>query len=222
MASYKYQSFMLTYRPKGGVTDPEITQICKLLQKNSVYRFIITEKLDEDKHVHAAVFYEKEQEMTHSAFNQKFKRKLYDNMSKGSNWKYAFVGKPMYNSSIIEDYLTKGDDTVVIEKNLPEKKTMSQYFKNTKKFDKKTAKAGDPYYHRLSEGYDDWAKTDTIMNTLNVEKYLCYRMYVARNLRLITEPRKMKATIRSLLSYLKKSETFDWHSNVERDDPVGF
>lgn len=222
MSAYKYQSFMITYRPKGGVTDSEISVICKLLRKKSEYRYIITEKVDEERHVHAAVFYTEDDASTHSSFNQKFKRKLYDNMSKGSIWNKAFVGKPMYNDSIITNYLDKDDDTVVIEKNLPEMKTINQYFKNTEKFDKKIAKAGDPYYHRLSQGYEDWQEVGTIMNTLSVEKYLCHRMYKARDLRLITEPRKMKATIRSLLSYLKKSDTYDWHSNVERDDPSGF
>lgn len=212
--SEKYLSFAVTYRSYGGVTDTEIHEFMKVVRNVSLYYYVITEKSDEKRHIHAALYLKTE--ALPSTFNQKFKRVLSRHCNDQTDLKVAYVGKPMYNSDFLDKYLAKGDDTVVIQKCLPEAATLESYYKNIKR---KRKAVTDHFYDKLEMLWYEHRSTISNPTLHELSEFLGDMMYDARKIRVISDPRRCKSIIYSLRNYLTRHHDVPFHSNTTLIDP---
>ena len=52
----KYSTYALTVRPKNGISDSQVTMVVDFIKKYCTYWKIVTEKLEHERHVHAAMY----------------------------------------------------------------------------------------------------------------------------------------------------------------------
>lgn len=121
----KFTTFSITIRPRSGITDEQIRKFVKWVKKNSEFYFVITEKLEDERHVHSALFLKsaKSRSNVSQCILQLFKD--FDPAEKSVLQKGV---KILYSNSFIVEYMDKGDDSVVIERNLPEMDVLDNFY----------------------------------------------------------------------------------------------
>lgn len=173
----KYDAFAMTFRPRGGIKDEDVELISNNVMQRFPYYYVITEKENEERHVHAGVFGNSQ---TLSHFNQIWSRLLKRKWSEeGSLWRYAYKSSLIYDDKWTE-YMQKGDKTVIIEKNIPDKP--EKYYASAKEkkerkknvFISKMAKEiYDDKYERKNKGNNVWCGA---VNLKDVSHYLQKQM----------------------------------------------
>ena len=180
----KISTFALTFRPRNGVSDIQILQLEQFILKRSQWWHLITEKLNDERHVHAG--FVTKAPMTRSNLCQCLTQ-LFPELSDDER-RLLFKGvKVMYNKDFIENYLNKDDDTVVISTNLPEAGSLESYFPPKPKAPANRRLA----YHALMEQYEVlWRQHRALhveLNTMNVRDFLHDMQYNERLIGLLPE-----------------------------------
>lgn len=225
----KYQSYSITLRPYGGVTQDDIDMLMKLILKYTKYAYAITEKEDEERHIHAALYLKEEK--TLSAFNQLMKRQFYDSVvERQSIWGVCYKAKPMYNDAWVAEYCMgqtkdgkpKADKMEVLYNHLPANEKRLEYYKDIvpRKINRNT---GDPYFAKLERLYYEHVEHNELApcrepTLQEMETFICEMMFKHRKIKVITDSRKMRRTCHCLQKYIMKGIGYCWKTgNVEAD-----
>lgn len=201
----KYISYSITLRPKGGILDSDIDLLKKFTVKYCKFYMIITEKKDDERHVHAALYLKKEQQQGH--FNRTIKNvfcRMFE--ERESIWGVAYKGKPMYNDDFVSKYMQKDDDTVVVESHLPDIVERCSYYRDTPAKEKVEYYA-DPYYQKLKKLYVETVPEGKIgpdMRPSNedMHKFLYDLMYKHYKIKVISDHRKFRRVCKCLRHYV--------------------
>ena len=216
----------MTLRPRDGILDRDLSPIDEYLKKCDYY-LVITEKEEEQKHIHACFFLKEEREL--KVFNRYWKRKYQYMLDEQRGiWKYLYVGKPVYNDDWISKYLKKNDQTKVIYSKIPSKDDRLPYYRDIEIQDQKTRSA-DPYFNKLErlwEENDQFGSREengfTIRecNLYVIERFLCYLMFDARVIKPVQNAARMRRLCKTLVMYIKKSHTYTWERKDGSDGDV--
>ena len=121
----KFSTFAITFRPRDGVTEEHISLFTNFVKKTSDYYYIITEKEDDERHIHSAVV--TKTPLARSNVCQRLKQ-LFKGLDP-EEYAVLFKGvKILYSDDFITKYMDKDDDTVVIERNLPESASLEAFY----------------------------------------------------------------------------------------------
>lgn len=220
----KYKSFSVTLRPSGGVTQDDIDMFMTFTERYAKYYYVITEKSSDERHIHAALYMNKER--TTSAFNQQLKRIFqYSFQERGSIWKHAMSSHNMYNDDFYLKYLKEAneedgdkadDDSVVIGNHVPPEEERWEYYQDTEPR-KATRTSGDPYFLKLEKLYYEYnpARDMTLPESQptlqQLESFMCRMMYKERRLKVVTDSRKLRRLIKCLQQFIQKCcGTYCW------------
>jgi len=108
------QCISITFRPKFGVTDEQISLILAyLIPRCKFYKFI-TEKKGEARHLHGICFLKSAKTCT-KYFNRDLKKHvlkgIVDELNDGTMFPVCYKGCTVYNDDYLTNYLDKDDDT---------------------------------------------------------------------------------------------------------------
>ena len=56
----KFKTFCFTHRPRSGVTDEDVQKLVAYIRKKAEYWYVITEKDDDERHIHSCFIMKKE------------------------------------------------------------------------------------------------------------------------------------------------------------------
>lgn len=118
------KTYAVTFRPKDGVSDSQIALFSTYVKRKCDYYYIVTEKELDERHIHAGLIYKKAVSRSNVTIEL---NRLFKNLSVEEKKVFTNGIKVMYNRDFIDKYMNKGDGTVIIEKNLPEK-GLESYF----------------------------------------------------------------------------------------------
>lgn len=199
----KVKSFAITFRPYGGVTDDHISTLETWCKKKSLYYAIVTEKLDSERHIHAAVILQ--QSMQLGNFGLTIQR-LFPDLSEDERKVMRKGVKVMYNIDWMEKYMNKDDDTIEVSSRLPEEGPgyLDSYFP-TPLESKKQTKATDAYYANLEKLYYEHVPRHLEISPPVCRNFLYDMMYNKRIIRVIRDDRSIMQISRHLCRYINKS-----------------
>jgi len=200
-----HRSYCITFRPHGGVTDKQISTLSRWIKKSSEYYFVITEKEDEARHIHASIFLNKK--TTRSNLTITLSR-LFKELTHEEKAVFNRGIKAQYNSDFITEYMNKGDDTVVIERNLPEIATLDKYFAEVPDKRKKGPKTTDPFYANLEKLWFEHKRPIEECNPSNLRNFLMDMMNNKRLIRVIADNRKIFSISCALSRYINRETSF--------------
>lgn len=203
------RSYAFTHRPRK-LEDTDITKFTKWVKRNCEYYYIITEKVDHGRHIHAALFLKKPK--TRSNFCTDMLR-LYKDIDSEEKAVLRKGCRYQYNKQWMDVYLAKGDDTVVIERNLPEVSHLESYFKEVPDLRKKGPQATDPFYANLEKLWYEHKRPIEETNPENLRHFLMKMMNDDRKIRVIADNRKIFMISCALSRYINKETSY----NVEPD-----
>jgi len=204
------RSYALTFRPRDGISDVQVSTMVKWIKKNCDYYYVITEKTDHERHLHAGLFLKKKKTSSNFATDMLRLFKELDVEEKATLRKGI---KFMYNNDFITNYLNKGDDTVVVERNLPEEKHLSSYFSEIPAPKKRGPTATDPYYANLEKLWYEYKRPIEECNPNNIRHFLMNMMNNERKIRVIADNKKIFSISCALSRYINKETSW----NVEPD-----
>lgn len=204
------RSFAVTFRPLGGVTDAQIQKMLVWVKRKCTYYHMITEKLDHERHIHAALFLKVPSRRSSLLTTL---CRLYPDLTFDEKKVFQTGIKSMYNPDWIKSYLAKGDDTVVVERNLPEAHHLEVYFDEVPVPDKKGPRAVDPFYNNLEKLWLLHKRPDADSCPENIRHFLMDMMNNRRLIRVISDNRKVFQISCALSRYINK--TAEW--SVEPD-----
>jgi len=203
-------SYAITFRPRSGVTDPQCSTILNWARKSCTYYYVITEKEDDARHVHAALFLKKATSISNLATTL---TRLFPSLSSEELAVFRKGIKSMYNKDFLETYMQKGDSTVVLATCLPEMATLDSYFADVPNPKKRGPSHADPYYANLEKLWFEHKRPIDECNPENLRHFLMAMMNKKRLIRVISDNRKIFQLSCSLSRYINKEESF----NVEPD-----
>lgn len=125
MNSDKFTTFAITIRPRSGVTENDIIKYSVFVKKHCKYYYIITEKQEDERHIHSALFFNIPK--TRSNICTYLCRLFKDLDSQEKSILQKGV-KILYSNSFLVEYMNKGDGNIVIERNLPELDILDNYY----------------------------------------------------------------------------------------------
>lgn len=209
-----YQSYAVTIRPREGVTDEHIDKFCDWVIKVCDYYYVITEKTDKERHIHAGLFLRSC--TTRSNLNNRIlaiKGFDFDLTEK----KILRQGtRIMYNSDFIMQYCQKEGDmydrSVQIIDNvshMPET-VMEAYF--PEKEDKRMSKEfnGSTWYVKMEQHWKDYEAEGKHcvkwIDEEHVRSFLHQLMYIDRKIEVIDDPRRLAGKVKSLVKFLEQEE----------------
>jgi len=210
MSDIKIRSFAITIRPRDGVDNEQIIKFVTWVKKTCEYHYIITEKADHERHIHAGIFLKKPS--THSNVSIQLVR-LFKELDTHERTTLRGGVKKMYNIDFIKTYMEKDDHTVVIDKNLPEEATLDAYFDEVPAPKKKGPQTADPYYASLEKLWFTYKRPIEETNPPNIRNFLMNMMNCERKIRVIADNRKIFQLSVSLSRYINK-ET-EWRVTPE-------
>ena len=200
----KYTTYAITIRFRNGITDDEIKKASAFIKKKSEFYYIITEKLEDDRHLHAAVILKKE--CSHPNFATDIVRLFKEHDAEERRVLRKGV-KVMYSYDFICNYLNKDDDTVIIEKNMPEKNHIEHHFPPPKV---SRSESHSLNHHKemkeLEVLWYEYMATHVEINTSNVRDFLFNMMYNERRIGLLDD-KKMFQTARHLTRWINKVDS---------------
>lgn len=205
-----HRSYALTFRPQGGVTDTQISILLTWIRKAAEYFSIITEKEGDARHVHAAIFLRKASTRSNLTITL---TRLFKSLTIEEKAVFQKGIKSMYNSDFITNYMEKGDDTIVIETNLPEIATLDSYFSEVPDQRKRGSTSTDPFYANLESLWYLHKRPIEECNPSNIRNFLMDMMNNKRTIRVIADNRKIFSISCALARYINKESSF----NVEPD-----
>lgn len=208
MPETKKQTFAITHRPKGGVSDEDVKTMVKYCERVAKYYKVITEKEGCERHIHAAIFTKEpilKKNVVRSVLN------LYPDLLPEEKMVLR-QGVKVSGSSQWLDYLEKGDSTVVIQSNLPEVAHLEAYYPPPAEISNKVRK-NLTYYGRLEKLWYEHVDPGKVQNPENCRHFLFNMMYNKRLIDVIRDDRTIIQTSRHLARYLNKVQ----ESCIERD-----
>jgi len=202
--SLPVSTFAITLRPLDGVTDTQIDVLTTFVKQRCKYYYIITEKENESRHVHAGVFLDKA--VTPCNFRTLLLRK-FRTLSDPEQRVFRKGIVVMFNSDWINKYLHKGDDTVVIAQSLPEAGHLESYYPPPLEATAGRARNSmNPYYAHLRTLWYQHSDPNRDINTENCRHFLFKMMYAMDLIKIIRDDKTIVQTARHLTRYLKKLE----------------
>lgn len=196
-----FQSFAVTLRPHHGISDGQVDKFVKWCRKKCKYFYVITEKDDENRHLHAGLFLLTA--MSQSNLCTTLLR-LYKDLEDVEKRVFRNGIKVMYNMDWLDKYLKKGDSTIVVEDNLPESGHLESYFPEPK--EKKKKEGANPYYEKLEKLWYEHKEPQYEINTINARHFLFKMMYAKDIIKVIGDDKKIIQTARHLVRRLKRLE----------------
>lgn len=121
----KFTTFSVTVRPRSGISDSQVKVFCDFVKKHCKYYYVITEKEDDERHIHSALFFKVSKTRSNLC---NYLTRLYKDFDTEEKSVLLKGVKILYSNDFITGYMDKGDDTVVIERNLPEVSMLEQYY----------------------------------------------------------------------------------------------
>ena len=206
-----YKTYAITVRPRTGITDVQVQRLSDWVKKQCEYYHVVTEKNDDERHLHAGLFLKKEKERKNVISMLLNQMKELDGEERTVLRKGV---KVMYNMDFIDNYLDKDDDTKVIVSNLPD-----QYLGFPEKAEDLNRKA-DPYYAKLEKLWYEHQNTGVEVCGQTCRDFLFDMMYNKRLIRIIADDKRIMQVARHLMRYLKKStvcnlEVPPWELHLE-------
>lgn len=212
MPEVKQQTFAITHRPKDGVSDEDVTTMVTFVKRVSKYYKVITEKEDSARHIHVALFTHQpllKKNLVRSVLN------LYPDLLPEEKMVLRQGVKVSGNSQWL-DYLEKGDSTVVVESNLPEKKHLEGYYPTPEELPKSVRK-NLSYYGRLEKLWFEHVDPGKVKNPVNCRHFLFKMMYSERLIDVIKDDKSIIQVSRHLARYLNKVDESCIERDVEND-----
>jgi len=214
MPEIKETVYAITHRPKDGVSDKDCTVLIDYLQKKSKYYKVITEKEGHERHIHA-VAYLKEPTLPKSIV------RALTNLYPALRVEEKIVfrqGIKVSKSLQWLDYLTKGDSTVVLADNLPEKAHLESFYPVRKTTPRETKKL--TYYLRLEKLWYEHARPMLVANPENCRHFLFNMMYSERLIDVIRDDKSIIQISRHLARYINKVKESVIEHQVQNDSFV--
>jgi len=218
-----------TLRPTTGISDEDLKSVKAFLTKNCDYYHVITEKLDEERHVHTAIILKDED--TIKNFNRKAKR-WFQYIVDQQRGLYLNGGKGLFNSGVWynEDwygkYCAKGDNTVVHFDRMCDEAERSGYYKDIPEEERRSTSTADPYLAKLERLWIEDGESlcrsvatgeVNIRNScVRISRWISKKCFKDRVLRVIYDERRMRRTVKMLCCYLAKGE-IDYMYGMTRD-----
>lgn len=206
----KYTSYAITFRPRNGVTDAHITKFMKYVRRTCQYYYVVTEKCDDARHLHAGIFLSIPKSKSNIATDLKRIDPTLDDDEKRN------IGRGIriqYNFDFIQNYLDKDDDTVLVAKNLPEVARLDTFWPPPEEQRlAQSKKAVDKYYANLEALWYIHTPVALEVNKDNCCDFLFNLMYNLRLIRVIKDDKTIKQTAINLMRYLQKTtrHTLEW------------
>lgn len=181
----KFKTFAVTIRPRCGVTDKHIETFTKYFCKGRTeYSYVVTEKCDGERHLHAALLLKKVSSLSNFCTTV---IRLYKDLDPEERSNLRKSIKVWYSNDFI-DYIKKGDNTVVIHSNLPEKQSLESYYPPKPILKGKKTYL---YMHDVMGKYETLWRTYVAphveVNTSNVRDFLFRMQYEEREIGLLTD-----------------------------------
>lgn len=198
-----YKSYAVTVRPRDGATLLHDNLLTEFARKYCDYYHIVSEKLETDRHLHAALFLKRG--VSRSNFLLMVKRvfKMLDDDEKRVLNQGVRI---MYNADFMDEYLDKDDDTEVIASNRPETHSLDAYWPPSAEQEKaKASQAVDKYYAKLEMYWNQHRGPGVEQTYENVCAFVSDMMNDKRVIRVISDDRKLKATARALQRYMTRA-----------------
>lgn len=186
----KFVTFAFTVRPRDGVTDDHIQSFVKYIKSKCTYYYIITEKKDDERHIHAATVFKKP--VTRSNVCTCIVR-IFSDLSPEERKVLQQGVRVMYNSDFMNKYMEKDDDTVVIERNLPESGCIESFFPPPLK-KKTTTLSNHAMIKNLERLWHEYMLPHVEINTPNVRDFLFDMQYNKRRIGLMEDKRMFQVS----------------------------
>lgn len=201
-----FRSYAFTFRPRDGVTDPQVTTMAKWIRKNAVYYKLITEKTGSERHIHVGFILHEARPRSNVLMRL---MNLYKSLAPDEKSVLRSGLKIMYNWDWVNAYLDKGDDTVVILENLPEDGHIESFFpaKPSDTPVESRQKKCSLYYHELEALFYKHENPGSEINTVTLRDFLFKMMYSERCIPVIRDDKMIIQTARHLCRWLNKSCT---------------
>lgn len=203
MSTLPIKTYGLTLRPLDGVTDDQIKLLVNWIKKHCEYYLVVTHKLNESRHIHAGVVLKKP--VTSCALRTTLIR-LFKSLSQQEQRVFRSGIKVMYNEDFINNYLSKEDDTVVIERCLPEAGHLESYFPPPLVAAGRPRNSMNPYYQHLRTLWYEHMRPEDEINTMNARNFLFKMMYSLDLIKILRDDKTIIMTARHLVRYLKKQD----------------
>lgn len=204
--SHKIRSYAITIRPRFGVTDDQVKKFDSWVRKNCDYYYVITEKDDDARHVHAGIFLKKHEILSNLCLRL---TRLFKELDHDEKTVMRDGVKRMYNGDFMSSYMAKQDATVVISKNLPEESTLEDYFREVQPPQKKGPSCTDPYYGNLEKLWFQYKRPIEESNPVNLRHFLMRMMNVERVIKVIADNKKIFQLSCALSRYINKCDTWE-------------
>lgn len=199
----KCRSYAFTLRPLDGITDSQISTFSKWVRKQAAYYHIVTEKTGSARHIHSGFILHKDRPRSNVL---QMLQRLYPELSVTEQSVMRKGLRIMYNWDFVNNYLSKGDDTVIIDSSLPEEGHLEAFFPPKPTPKENTSKKCSLYYHELEVMWYKYMPVGSEVNTRVARDFLFKVMYAERCLPVIRDDKQIIQTARHLVRWLKKSE----------------
>ena len=202
----KYRSYAITVRPLDGATNVHDDLLCKFVRKYCEYYYIVSEKTDDERHLHAGLFLKKP--TSRSNFSLMIRR-VFADLSDDEKRVLNQGIRIMYNMDFIENYLDKDDDTELVLQNLPEQGHLESYWPPSKEQEKAKAKAAvDKYYANLEYLWYQHQSPSVEVNYESCARFLSRMMYCDRLIRVLRDDKAIAQTAKHLMRYISKDDRY--------------
>lgn len=205
-----YKTFAITIRPRDGATEDHDSIITTWLRKKCEYYYLVSEKLDADRHLHCGVFLKSP--MTRSNFSNTVSRLFSSYLDTDEMRVFKRGVRIMYNFDFIQNYLDKDDDTEVILANLPEQGRLESFWPPSEEQAKARASAAtDKHYAKLELLWNTHVPPGVECTPANCRNFLFDMMYSKRLIKVVRDDKTIIQTAKHLHRYVTKMSV----SNVE-------
>lgn len=202
----EYKSYGLTVRPRDGATGAHDTILVSFLRKYGEYWYCVSEKVDDERHLHAGVFLKKA--TTRSNVTIMLKRAFKD-LEDDEKRVLARGVRIMYDMNFIEEYMNKDEDIEIISDNMAEPAYLEGYWPPAKDQDRaKAQSATDKYYAKLECLWYEHQSPGVEVRYENVCAFLSRMMNKERLIRVISDDKKLKSTAQALARYIRKDDRY--------------
>lgn len=194
----EFKTFGVTVNPPF-LTDQTVDNFVNLSETLCEGYTIITEKKEEQRHIHALWVTKKptRSEIMYKAIVRKL----------GKDWEFPKVAckvKPAYNKDFRDNYMKKGDDTVVVADTW--QSHMEDYYPGD--ITTRRNHATDGYMNKLEELWKEYMGQEIPSEKRggNTDCFLSRMMFVERRIKTINDPRKARQIYVTLARYINKHE----------------
>lgn len=203
-----YRSYAFTFRPRDGVKGEHDDVLVKWIRKNCEYYYLVSEKLDAERHLHCGVFLKRAK--TRSNFSQDMARLFAKYIDDDERRVLKRGVRIMYNYDFIQNYLDKDDDTDVLLSNLPERQRLDAYWPPSAEQEKAQAMAAtDKYYAKLELLWNTHISPGVECTRETCRDFLFDMMYAKRLIRVLRDDKAIVSVAKNLHRYVTKMSRSD-------------